>query len=214
MRSATDRRPHADIEEAHRTWRCPSGQYRRSHRPVARFDPEKERITRTPGKQHAHAYVSRGWTLGHSARSMDNHAQDHLPITIHATRIITALLLAGQTTGWADPPEVDFDTSKPGQVAMAVGGHPVAVYVYEEKGARLLVPISPMCVFLAAFKSLAITPPSKARICPIMAPITRESGCRSGTSAAPITGALAARTEQAKFVEPPTSEPGRGPLPC
>ncbi len=46
--------------------------------------------------------------------------------------LTTLLLTVGNAALAADAPEVGFDTSKPGQMAITVGGQPVTVFYYED----------------------------------------------------------------------------------
>ena len=120
------------------------------------------------------------------------------------------LLMAVQSIGWADPPEVDFDTSKPGQVAVAVGGQPVAVYVYEEQGSPITRPYFAHVRVPGGIQVTRNHPPIEGQ------DLTDHGTYHPGIwlSFGDISGSdywrLAARTEQVKFVEQPTSEPGRG----
>jgi hypothetical protein len=134
------------------------------------------------------------------------------------TRFASPLLLVavGHALCVADPADVNFGTSKPGQVSMTVNGQPVAVYVYQDEkvshGGEGLI-TRPYFAHVHVPGGIQVT-----RNHP---PIEGQDLSDHGTyhpgiwlSFGDISGSdywrLAARTEHVKFVKPPTSEPGRG----
>ncbi len=127
-------------------------------------------------------------------------------------RFIFSLLLplAGQTLCVADLPDVNFDTSKPGQVAMTVGSQPVAVYVYQEKGSPITRPYFAHVCVPGGIQVTRNHPPIEGQ------DLSDHGNYHPGIwmSFGDISGSdywrLAARTEHVKFVEQPASEPGRG----
>lgn len=127
------------------------------------------------------------------------------------------LLLAGPAFGFADLPEVHFDTSQPGKVAISVGNHPVAVYVYHDekvyhpgKGGQITRPY---------FAHVHV--PGGLQVTRNHPPVEGQDLSDHGTyhpgiwmSFGDINGSdywrLAARTEHVKFVQQPTGGSGRG----
>ncbi|MEO2047952.1 MAG: DUF6807 family protein [Pirellulales bacterium] len=128
------------------------------------------------------------------------------------TRLATPLmlLLAIPVLCMADLPDVAFDTTKPGKIAMSINRQPVAVYVYEDKGSPIT---RPYFAHVCAPGGIQVTrnhPPIEGQ------DLSDHASYHPGIwmSFGDISGSdywrLAARTEHVQFEEQPTVVPGRG----